>query len=151
MTQLVKQHSLGKTLAMAALGAIVGYVTLALASTLVQEVWLGGVSYRDSARSVLILASVFTPLCALMGGLASALTATHSRWLAASLLGALIAVETTFLYTTGRVDGPLWFEAGAGAALIAAVFAGTWLYAYPARRRAHRSGAHTPGHSPISG
>jgi hypothetical protein len=111
---------------MTVLGAIAGYIVLALASTLVQEVWLGGVSYRDSPRSVLILAGVFTPLCAFLGGIVSALVATQSRWLAAGLLSALIALETTALYVTGRVDGPLWFEAGAGAALIAAVLAGTW-------------------------
>ena len=125
--QLVQHRPIGKTLAMASLGVIAGYVTLALASTVVQEVWLGGVSYRSSARSVLILAGVFTPLCAFLGGLVSGLIATHSRWLAAALLSALIAAETTTLYVTGRVDGPLWFEAGAGAALIAAVFAATWM------------------------
>jgi hypothetical protein len=42
------------------------------------------------------------------------------RWLAAAILSGLIAVETTYLYTTQRVDGPLWFEAGAAAALILA-------------------------------
>ena len=36
---------------------------------LVQEVWLGGVSYQDSARVLLVLAGVFTPLCAFAGGL----------------------------------------------------------------------------------
>lgn len=124
--QLTRHHSMGRTLVMAVLGAIAGYVALALASTLVQEVWLGGVSYRDSARSVLILAAVFTPLCAFLGGVVSALVAAHERWLAALVLGVLIALETTYLYVTGRVDGPLWFEAGAGGALIVAVFAATW-------------------------
>ena len=36
---------------------------------LVQEAWLGGVSYQDSARVVPVLARVFTPLCAFAGGL----------------------------------------------------------------------------------
>ena len=116
---------MGRTLVMAVLGAICGYVALALASTLVQEFWLGGVSYRDSARSVLILAGVFTPLCAFLGGVVSALVATHDRWPAALLLSMLIALETTYLYVTGRVDGPLWFEAGAGGALIVAVITAT--------------------------
>ena len=106
---------------MAVLGMIAGYVVLALASTLVQE------SFRNSASSVLIIAGVFTPLCAFLGGFVSALVATRGHWLAALLMGALIATETTYLYVTGRVDGPLWFEAGAGAALIVAVFAATWM------------------------
>jgi len=47
----------------------------------------------------------------------------------------LITVETTYLYTTQRVDGPLWFEAGAAAALILAVSAATWLYGRYAQKR----------------
>ena len=125
--QLTRHHSMGRTLVMAVLGAIAGYVTLALASTFVQEVWLGGVSYRDSERRVLILAGVFTPVCAFLGGVVSALVATRDRWPAALLMSVLIALETTYLYVTGRVDGPLWFEAGAGGALVVAVFAATWM------------------------
>jgi hypothetical protein len=125
--QLVQHRGVGKNLLRSLLGAIAGYVTLALTSTLVQEVWLGGVSYRDSERLVLALAGVVTPLCAFAGGLAGALLAGRSRWLAAAILCGLIIVETTYLYTTRRVDGPLWFEAGAAAALIAAVCAATWL------------------------
>jgi hypothetical protein len=120
-------HASGKSVIRGVLGAVVGYITLALASTLVQETWLGGVSYRDSERSVLILAGVFTPLCAFLGGLASALVARGARWISAGILSGLIAVETTYLYSTQRVDGPLWFEAGAAAALILAVCAATWL------------------------
>jgi hypothetical protein len=133
--QLVQHRSVGKSLLMGLLGAIAGYVTLALTSTLVQEVWLGGVSYRDSGRLVLVLAGIFTPLCAFAGGLVGALVARRSRWLAAAVLCGLISVETTYLYTTQRVDGPLWFEAGAAAALILAVCAATWLSGrYVARR-----------------
>ena len=132
---LVQHRGVGKSLLMGLLGAIAGYVTLALTSTLVQEVWLGGVSYRDSGRLVLVLAGVFTPLCAFAGGLVGALVARRSRWFAAAILCGLIVVETTYLYTTQRVDGPLWFEAGAAAALILAVCAATWLSGrYVARR-----------------
>jgi hypothetical protein len=125
--QFVQHHALGRSLMMGVLGAIGGYITLALGSTLVQEVWLGGVSYGQSERIVLILAGVFTPLCALVGGFVSALIAGRSRWLAAAILTALITVETTYLYSTQRVDGPLWFEAGAAVALILAICAATWL------------------------
>lgn len=134
--QLVQHRGVARGLLMGLLGAIAGYVTLALTSTLVQEVWLGGVSYRESERLVLVLAGAFTPLCAFAGGLVSSLVAGRSRWLAAAILCGLIMVETTYLYTTQRVDGPLWFEAGAAAALILAVCAATWL---SARYVAHRS------------
>jgi hypothetical protein len=131
--QLLHHRSIARSLSIGLLGAIAGYVTLALTSTLVQEVWLGGVSYQDSTRLVLILAGVFTPLCAFAGGLVGALVAGRSRWLAATILCGLITVETAYLYTTQRVDGPLWFEAGAAAALILAVCAATWLYGRYAR------------------
>ncbi len=126
--QLVLRQGLAKSLLMGVLGAVAAYVTLALASTLVQEVWLGGVSYRHSESSVLILAAVVTPLCAFAGGLVGSLVAGRARWLATAVLCGLIVVETTYLYTAQRVDGPLWFEAGAAAALILAACAATWLY-----------------------
>ena len=138
--QLVQHRGLGKNLLMGLLGAMAGYITLALTSTLVQEVWLGGVSYRNSGRLVLILAGVFTPLCAFAGGLVGALVTGRSRWFTAAILCGLITVETAYLYTTQRVDGPLWFEAGAAAALIFAVCAATWLTGrYVARRFSHGS------------
>lgn len=115
-----------QTLALALLATIAGYVALALTSTLVQEVWLGGVRYRESTPAVLIVAGLVTPLCALLGGSISALIAGRARWLAAAAFAALIVVETTYLYRTQRVDGPLWFEASAAAALILAVVVGTW-------------------------
>ena len=125
--QLVHHRGIGKSLLIGLLAAIAGYVTLALTSTLVQEIWLGGVSYVDSSRRTLILAGIFTPLCAFAGGLVAALVAGRSRWLSAAILCGLITVETTYLYSTQRVDGPLWFEAGAAAALILAVCAATGL------------------------
>jgi hypothetical protein len=109
--QLVLRHGVAKALIMGVLGAVAAYVTLALASTVVQEVWLGGVSYQRSESSVLILAAVFTPLCVFAGGLVGSLIAGRARWLATAILCGFIAVETAYLYSTQRVDGPLWFEA----------------------------------------
>jgi len=91
--QLVLRHGVAKALIMGVLGAVAAYVTLALASTLVQEVWLGGVSYQRSESSVLILAAVFTPLCAFAGGLVGALIAGRARWLATAILCGFIAVR----------------------------------------------------------
>ena len=49
-----------------------------------------------------------------------------------------IAVETTALYRTGRVDGPLWFESMAALALMGGVLLGAWLWqAVRARRLEH--------------
>ena len=109
------------------LAVICGYIVLVLLATLVQEIWLGGVSYRNSSNTTLVLAGVFTPLSAVVAGYVIASIA--HRWLIAHALPVClaIAVETTFLYRTGRVDGPLWFEALAGASLIGGVFLGMWI------------------------
>ena len=106
---------------------LVGYIVLALASTLVQEVWLGGVSYHRSSTRVLVLAGIFTPVCGLLAGWVVAKIGQRAATRAALVLALLIALETAYLFVTGRVDGPLWFEAGAGAALAAAVLLGAWL------------------------
>jgi hypothetical protein len=110
------------------LAVICGYVVLVLLATLVQEFWLGGVSFRNSSNTTLVLAGVFTPLSAVVAGYVTASIAR--RWLIAHALPVClaIAVETTFLYRTGRVDGPLWFEALAGASLIGGVFLGMWIW-----------------------
>jgi hypothetical protein len=132
--QLLLSHGIARNLIMGFVGAVAAYVTLALASTLVQELWLGGVSYQRSAPSVLILAGVFTPLCAFAGGIVGSLIAGHARWLATAVLCGFITVETAYLYGTGRVDGPLWFEAGAAAALMIAACVATWLMGRPVVR-----------------
>lgn len=103
---------------------VTGYIVLVLLSTLVQEFWLGGVSYRNSSLKTLILAGIFTPMSAVIAGYVAA--AIARRWLLAHALPIclIIATETTVLYRTGRVDGPLWFEAMAGATLIGGVLLG---------------------------
>ena len=134
--QLSHSHGIAKNLLMGLVGAVAAYVTLALASTLVQEIWLGGVSYLRSATSVLVLAGVFTPLCAFAAGIVGSWVAGRARWLATAVLCGVITVETAYLYRTGRVDGPLWFEAGAAAALMIATCVATWLMGWRWTRRA---------------
>ena len=114
-------------IAMSLLAVVAGYATLAIGSTLVQEVWLGGVSYQQSPRSTLILAGIFTPLCAFAGGAVAAAVGRRAPLWAGAALSMIIVVESTYLYATGRVDGPWWFEAGAAAALVVAVMLACWL------------------------
>jgi len=107
---------------------LAGYVLLVLLSTLVQGLWLGGVSYQKSSLTTLILAGIFTPLSAVVAGLGTAAIARRRVFTHALPICLAIAVETTLLYRTGRVDGPLWFEALAGGALICGVLLGAWLW-----------------------
>lgn len=118
---------------------IAGYVVLVLLSTLVQEDLLGGVSYVDSGLGVLIAAGVLTPLCGIVAGLVTAAIAPRRPVLHAVPMALGIAVETTALYVTGRVDGPLWFESLAGGTLIAAVLAGAWCYGRFGEYRSRKS------------
>jgi fucose 4-O-acetylase-like acetyltransferase len=106
---------------------IVGYAVLGLTSAMVQEVWLGGVSYRHSSSRVLVLAALCTPLCGFAAGLVVAAIGRQVAIASAVALMLLIALETAYLFATARVDGPLWFEAGAGCALASAVLLGAWI------------------------
>lgn len=110
------------------LAVVAGYAVLVLLSTLVQEAWLGGVSYRNSDLTTLILAGIFTPLCGVVAGFTAAAIARRRLLLHALPLALAIAVETTALYVTGRVDGPLWFETLAGASLAAGIGLGFWIW-----------------------
>lgn len=114
-----------KPAALTACSAVVGYAVLALLSTLVQEVWLGGLSYWRSSVSDLWLGGIFTTLSGAVAGFVVALIARRMTPIATTALCMGIAVETTYLFVRRIVDGPLWFEAAAGAALIVAVLLGT--------------------------
>lgn len=121
--------------AAASVGAIVaGYLVLILLSTLVQEDLLGGVSYRNSSLGTLLAAGILTPLCGVVAGLVTAAIARRRPLLHVVPMVLAIAAETTALYATGRVDGPLWFEAMAGGTLIGGVLLGAWCLA---RYRGH--------------
>ncbi len=111
-----------------ALAVVVGYATLALLSTVIQEAWLGGVSYQQSSNRILTLAALFTPVAGLIAGFLTAAIAREATSGAITTLGCLIAAETIYLFGTGRVDGPFWFEAGSGAVLVAAVVLGAWIW-----------------------
>jgi len=50
------------------IAVVIGYAVMVILITLVQETWLGGVSYRESPRSVLAMAGFFTFLSAAIGG-----------------------------------------------------------------------------------
>lgn len=105
-----------KPTALTACSAVVGYVVLALLSTLVQEVWLGGLSYWRSSVSDLWLGGIFTTLSGVVAGFVVALVARRMTPVAAIALCTGIAVATTYLFVRRIVDGPIWFEAGPAAA-----------------------------------
>jgi hypothetical protein len=118
-------------------GIVLGYATLVLASTFVQQTMFGGVSFHHSPISTLVLAGLLTPVAAALAGVVTAVVAGRAPiWHVVPMCLAVCA-ETTFLYTTHKVDGPLWFESGAGIALVVGVLIGAWASQYlPLRSRA---------------
>lgn len=106
---------------------LAGYVSLIIGTTLVQETLLGGVSYQASSLTILILAGLLTPLAGIAAGAVSGWLAAARPVLHVVPIAIAIGIETTALYRSGRVDGPLWFEALAAAALMAGVLVGAML------------------------
>lgn len=130
-------HHLALRLGRSVVAIVVGYAVFVLGASVVQEGLLGGVSFHDSL-STLILAGLLTPLSAVVGGLLTAGLAGTRPFLHIIPMCVLVSMETTYLYTTGRVDGPLWFEAIAGASLIAGAIVGAWVWR---QRRQSRPGS----------
>jgi hypothetical protein len=95
--------------------------------TLVQETWLGGVSFGESSFGVLTLAGAFTFLAAVVGGYLTALLAPGNGIAHAGVICLLVVAETTYLITSGRVEGPLWFDLAGGASLLVGLLLGAWL------------------------
>ncbi len=106
---------------------VVGYVLFVLGAWVAQEAILGGVSFHDPIE-VLLAAGLLTPVSAVIGGFVTAALAGVRPFFHIVPMCLLITAETTFLYLTGKVDGPLWFEAGAGASLVVGAIVGCWLW-----------------------
>lgn len=115
-------------------GIVIGYLIFVLGAWVVQEAILGGVSYHDSLTTI-ALAGVLTPLAAAVGAIITVIIAGRQPWLHLIPMVMLIAAETTYLYTQGRVDGPLWFETAAGASLIAGGIIGALVWQLLLKRR----------------
>ena len=99
-------------------GLVIGYALMVVLIILVQEKWLGGVTYHGSSRRTIFLAGIFSFGAAVVGGLAAGLIALDWAWVPGGLMAAAIAVETAYLIRSGRVKGPLWFEISAAGSLV---------------------------------
>lgn len=117
-----------------------GYGVLILASTYVQERMLHGVSFHKSSLATLIMAGVLTPFSGMVAGMATAAIAGRAFMLHVIPLSVWICIETYILFTHHIVDGPLWFEGGAGAALVLGVVAGAFVWEEIIRRHDGRAG-----------
>ena len=122
--------------------ALLGYLAIALGTTLVLEVILGGVTYHESSPLVLVLASFGGIAVGLAGGLLSAWLGRRRPLMHAAGVSALVALDTTSILVSDRFTDPKWFTLVSGLTLIAAVLVGAWLYT---RRRGRVSDNSAPG------
>lgn len=108
---------------------LLGYILMSFLITLVQEVWLDGVSWRTSSMGVLVLAGFLTFLSAAAGGFVAGLIAVSGALFHALVMCLLVLIETTYLVVNGKADGPLWFDALASASLMFGILLGALFYA----------------------
>ena len=108
-------------------GIALGYLIFVIGAWVVQEALLGGVGFHDDLTTIL-LAGILTPVAAAVGAIVTVSIAGRHPWLHLIPMFTLIVAETTYLYTQGRVDGPLWFETAAGASLIAGGIIGAMVW-----------------------
>lgn len=109
------------------LAIVLGYVTMVGFAWLAQEVLFFGVAWGSPLGPLLAL-GFFTSALGGLGGLVTAMIAPRWPFLHLLPMAGLIALETSYLYAEGIVRGPLWFEALAGASLIAGTFIAAWFW-----------------------
>lgn len=109
-------------------GIVAGYGLMGLLITLVFENGLGGVNYGKSSAGVLLLAGLCGFASAVAGSMAAALISGGRRWITATVMSLLVVAETTWLVTSGRADGPVWFDALGALSLIVGIQLGALLY-----------------------
>ena len=110
-----------------AFAILIGELALIAGTWFVQEQIFGHVTFSDGVPK-LVGAGLLTPLAAVGAGFAVAGIAGMRPYLHLIPMCALIVVETGFLYSRGLVEGPLWFEAGAGLSLIIGALVGAYLW-----------------------
>jgi hypothetical protein len=102
-------------------GVIFGYWLLAMLITLVFERGLGGVSYSKSSLGVLVLAGFCGFASAVIGGAAAVWISGIRAWVPALIMSVLVVAETSWLVSSGRAEGPLWFDVLGGLSLIVGI------------------------------
>jgi hypothetical protein len=118
----------GRMTVLRSLAAIfLGYVTMVACAWFAQEGLFPGVKWGSPIGPLLAL-GFSTASLAGVGGAVTAMLAPRRPYLHLLPMTALITLETGYLYAKGVVHGPLWFEAMAGASIIAGTFIAAWLW-----------------------
>ncbi|MFL6765095.1 MAG: hypothetical protein ACJ8FO_07870 [Sphingomicrobium sp.] len=123
-------------IARSVIGMILGYALFVIC-TIVARLPFDHLGYSTSSASTLAISALVVPWAGVTGGLVTAAIVPARPMLHILPACFLIALESSWLFVTGRADGPLWFEAGAASSLIIAYVAGAMAWVYLSRR--HRS------------
>lgn len=76
---------------------------------------------------MLAVAGFFTCVSAGIGAVVATVISRPTGRLAAAIMACIVVVETTVLFATGKVAGPLWFDLAAAASLLVALMVGAEL------------------------
>ena len=106
---------------------LVGYLVIALLTTLVLEVWLGGASVLESGPRVFLFATAGVLFSGVIGGVTSGLFARKRALSYAAATLVFLAADTIFITVNQVGDDPAWFKLASGASLMVATLAGGWL------------------------
>ena len=121
------------------IGVVIGYALMGGLITLVQETWFGGVSWHETPFGELSVAGFFTCVGSAIGAVVATAVAANGR-IPALIMSGLVMVETTWLVTSGRADGPLWFDVLAASSLIVAILTGAQFFLWLRRRNGNTTG-----------
>ena len=122
------------------IAVVIGYALMGGLITLVQETWFGGVGWDETPFGELSVAGFFSCVGSAVGAVVATAIAANGR-IPALIMSGLVVLETTWLVTSGRADGPLWFDALAASSLIVAILTGTELFLRWRRRNGNARGA----------
>lgn len=106
------------------LATVAGYFVMILLITIVQEFMFGGVSYQTTPLPQLLAAGFLTTASAVAGGAAAAGVFGKPWFPPALAICGLVVLETAYMISAGRLDGPLWFDIAAAGSLVFGILVG---------------------------
>ena len=119
-----------KRIAVFLLAVLAGYLVMVLLITVVQELIFGGVSFQTTPMPQLLAAGVLTCFSAVAGGAVAARIFGRPWNPPAWAMCGLVVLETAYMTSAGKLDGPLWFDIMAAGSLVVGILVGAYAIQY---------------------